>query len=330
MTFLATANAARYVGADVIFADVDAATGLVDRATLEAAIERAAQNGVKAIFPVHLNGQCVDMEMVAALAAEHGLAVVEDACHALGATYGGAENVRVGSCRHSDMAVFSLHPVKVMTMGEGGVVTTNDEGLYDRLRRLRNHGMSRNPTRFESADLAFDPQGAPNPWYYEMDEPGFNYRASDIHCALGLSQLKRLDQFVSKRDQLVAQYDRRIAPLAPLVRPLKRVDGCTPGWHLYVVLIDFDKAGVDRATVMNRMREAGIGTQVHYLPLHHQPYYRRRYGAMSLPGADSYYAHCLSLPLFFDMAEADVRRVVEALSMSIGATHASQRKQSND
>ena len=314
LTFLATANAARYVGAEVVFADVEAETGLLSDDGIASALDRATDGRVKAVFPVHMNGQCADMARIAAQARADGLAIVEDACHAIGSSYVvEGERVPIGACRHSDLAVFSLHPVKTITMGEGGVVTTNDESLYDRLCRLRSHGIIRDPEQYENTDLAFDARGEPNPWYYEMDQPGFNYRASDIHCALGSSQLGRLDRFVSRRAELVAQYDRRIATLAPLVRPIARVGGCTPAWHLYVVLIDFERAGVDRAAVMNRLREDGIGTQVHYLPLHHQPYYRRRYGALKFPGADSYYARCLSLPLFVDMDEADVTRVVEAL-----------------
>ncbi len=329
LTFLATANAARYVGAEVAFADVDPETGLLTEATLEAALDAVSGDAVpgdavsgrtaKAVFPVHLNGQCVDMGSIARVAKERGLAVVEDACHAVGAhDMADGAVVPVGACRHSDMAVFSLHPVKTIAMGEGGVVTTNDEALCEGLQRLRNHGMTWDLDRFENSDLAYDAQGNPNPWYYEMASPGLNYRASDIHCALGSNQLGRLEGFVSKRAELVALYDRRIASLAPLVRPIARAGDCAPAWHLYVVLIDFDQAGVDRAAVMNRLRDHGIGTQVHYLPLHHQPYYRRRYGVLNLPGADSYYARCLSLPLFPAMSKADVERVIEALSMALG------------
>jgi UDP-4-amino-4,6-dideoxy-N-acetyl-beta-L-altrosamine transaminase len=325
MTFLATANAARYVGADVIFADVDAKTGMADKAALETAIKRAASGGAKAIFPVHLNGQCVDMEMVATLAAEHGLAVVEDACHALGTTYregnGRGEDISVGSCRHSDMAVFSLHPVKAMTMGEGGVVTTNDAGLHQRLLRLRNHGMTRNPADFMYPDQAFDDGGAANPWYYEMSEPGFNYRVSDINCALGLSQLGKLDGYIASRRHLAARYDTALQRLTPHVRPVARVEHCNPAWHIYVVHIDFAAAGVSRATVMRRLREVGIGSQVHYLPVHRQPYYRQLYGEFTLPGADAYYQSCLSLPLFAAMTDADVNRVVEALGTTLKVPH---------
>lgn len=318
ITFIATANAGRYVGAEVAFVDVDPETGLVGEMELRAALDRAGDR-VKAVFPVHLNGQCVDMEMVAGVAAERGLKVIEDASHAVGTTFrtNRGQTVTVGSCHHSDVSVFSFHPVKTIAMGEGGAVTTNDETLYQRLLRLRNHGIVRDSRAFENAKQAVDAGGGPNPWYYEMQELGFNYRASDIHCALGLSQLGKLDRFVAKRAALVHAYDERLKRLAQVVRPVGRVKGCAPAWHLYVTLIDFEAAGVDRATVMKRLRAAGIGTQVHYMPVHHQPYYRRRYGDLHLLGAEAYYARCLSLPLFPDMNAAEVGRVTDALHQAI-------------
>jgi len=318
MTFLATANAACYVGAEVAFADVDADTGLLDEPGLAAALTRAGGKA-KAVAPVHMNGQSVDMTMVAEVVRDHGLAVIEDACHAIGAVarFGDDRDVPVGACRHSDMAVFSLHPVKLVAMGEGGVVTTNHQDLYERLKRFRNHGMERDPARLENKALGFNDRGTVNPWYYEMAEPGFNYRASDINCALGLSQLGKLDRFLARRRELAALYDKALAPLAPVVRPVPRMVDSESGWHLYVVLIDFEAAGMDRAALMGDLRERGIGTQVHYIPVHHQPYYKRRYGEILLPGADKYYARCLSLPLFPAMADDDIDRVVGSLGRAI-------------
>jgi dTDP-4-amino-4,6-dideoxygalactose transaminase len=238
-------------------------------------------------------------------------AMVEDACHVLGAT--DAQGRPAGACRKSSMACFSLHPVKVIASGEGGVVTTNDDELARRLRLARNHGMERDAARFVSEEEAFASDGEANPWYYEMEEPGFNYRLSDIHAALAASQLRKLDRFVQRRAALVARYDELLAPLSNMVRPIGRVPG-TPAWHLYVVLIDFEALGLERSTVMRRLRDAGIGTQVHYLPLNRQPYYRERYGEIDLPGADAWYARALSLPLFPAMADSDVDRVVGALA----------------
>ena len=316
LTFLATANAARYVGAEVVFSDVAADSGLAAAEHLEAALEDAPANSVKALFPVHLNGQCADSEAIADVAGRHGLMVVEDACHALGTTF---RSAAVGACRHAHMAVFSLHPVKAVTMGEGGVVTTNDPALDARLRRFRNHGMVHEASAFENADRAFDGDGEANPWYYEMPEVGFNYRASDIHCALGLGQLDKLDRFAAARRDLARHYDRALERLAPLVLPIERTPDCDPVWHLYVALIDFAAAGVSRSALMRRLRSLGIGTQVHYLPVHLQPYYLRRYGERHLPGAEAYYRHCLSLPFFPAMQAADVERVVDALARELAA-----------
>jgi dTDP-4-amino-4,6-dideoxygalactose transaminase len=216
------------------------------------------------------------------------------------------------------METFSFHPVKTIAAGEGGAVTTNDGVLAARLRRLRNHGMNRDADFFVRGDLSRDGGGAPNPWYYEMTELGLNYRLSDIHCALGLSQMAKLDAFCAARRALAARYNEKLVPLAPLVQPLGREEGCDPAWHLYVTRIDFAALGMERATVMARLKEAGIGSQVHYLPLHMQPYYRDRYGEMSLPGAEAFYEQALSLPLFPDMTEEDVDYVAETLGEIIG------------
>ena len=318
VTFPATANAARFVGADVVFADVDPDSGLMGARHLRAAL--AAAGGAKAVFPVHLNGQCADIEALAVVAAEHGLAVVEDACHALGGRYraGDGEWIAIGACVHARMAMFSFHPVKTIAMGEGGALTTNDETLARMLREMRSHSMVRDASRFRAPDQAFGGDGEANPWYYEMQGLGFNYRASDIHCALGSSQLAKLGRFVERRRLLAAAYGRLLAPLAPAVRPIARTQSCDAAWHLYVVLVDFPALGSDRGAVMRRLSDAGIGTQVHYLPVHRQPYYRDLYGAQTLPGADAYYTRALTLPLFPAMQEADVARVVAALGKALG------------
>lgn len=319
ITFLATANAARYVGAEVVFADVDPSTGLMTEETLEDALAQAGSKA-RVAYPVHMNGQTTDMPAISRRARASDLAVVEDACHALGGTYRDKDGTaaHVGACRHSDMAIFSFHPVKIIACGEGGMVTTNDDTLAAALRRHRNHGMVREPNRFEDKDQGFGPDGSANPWYYEMPEPGFNYRLSDIHAALGLSQLKKLDRFAARRRELVAAYDRALAPYAPVLRPLDRTGHDVSGWHLYVALINFERAGMDRAACMRALSAAGIGTQVHYLPLYRQPYYRRRYGAISLSGAERYYAQALSLPLSAQMTEDDVERVTIALTAALG------------
>ncbi len=316
LTFLATANALRYVGADVVFADVDAETGLLTPATLEDALQRGAGGKkLKAVFPVHLAGQCADMAAIAMTARRAGLKIVEDACHAVGATGGGQP---VGACAWSDMAAFSFHPVKTIAMGEGGAITARDLRLAQRLSDLRSHGMVRDPARLEIRSQGFDADGQPNPWYYEMPEPGFNYRASDIHCALGLSQIKKLGRFVAERRRIIGWYAQALAPLAPIVRPQALAPGCEPAWHLCAVRIDFKAAGVARGAVMRALAAQGIGSQVHYLPVHRQPYYRRLYGDLHLSGADAYYERTLSLPLFVGLTQADVARVVAALAKALG------------
>ncbi|MBT3911041.1 MAG: UDP-4-amino-4,6-dideoxy-N-acetyl-beta-L-altrosamine transaminase [Rhodospirillaceae bacterium] len=317
MTFLATANAARYVGADVIFADVDAETGLMTSETFEAA-RATAMGSVKAVYPVHINGQTANMAAIRQVAGD--MPIVEDACHALGGVHKAAngEWVPVGSCAYSEMSIFSFHPVKTVAMGEGGAVTTNDDHLAERLRRHRNIGMNRNPETIENAGQAFDTSGEINPWYYEMPELGLNYRASAVHCALGLNQLGKLERFVGIRNRLVERYAEALAPLAAVVRMLPKSADCEAAWHLCVVLIDFDAAGTDRAQVMKALAARNIGTQVHYLPVNRQPYYQRLYGETTLPGADAYYEKILSLPLQVSMTDEDVEYVAAMLGEVLG------------
>jgi dTDP-4-amino-4,6-dideoxygalactose transaminase len=260
---------------------------------------------VKVALPVHVNGQVCDMAGLAAIADREGIALVEDACHALG-------TADIGATRHSRIACFSTHPVKAIATGEGGVVTTEDDKLAHRMKILRSHGMIRAASSFAHRDMAFD-GATPNPWYYEMQELGWNYRLPDVLCALGISQLKKLDQFHRRRVEIAARYDALLAPLSPAIRPVPH--GNWPhGWHLYAVLIDFAKLGLTRAQVMKRLRDESIGTQVHYIPVHRQPYYRKLDGALTLPGADAYYSRCLSLPLYPALTEADLMRVSDALA----------------
>ena len=321
MTFMGAANVVRLTGAEVVFADVDADTGLMRPDDLEQALKRARPRRVRAAYPVHLNGQTADVPALAKIAAKHGLAIVEDAAHAIGTvTEDNGQPVPVGSGRHSAMTIFSFHPVKTITAGEGGAVTTNDAVLAEKLSRLRNHGITRQADDFIDRGAAFDSKGQPNPWYHEMHQPGLNYRASDIQCALVLNQLKKIDRFIARRRALARRYDAGLARLAPFVRPVARVPGCDPSLHLYAVLIDFKALGIERAEVMRRLKSAGIGTQVHYIPVHRQPYYRSRYPDVSLPGADAYYARVLSLPLYVGMQDSDVDRVVEALTNLVGAS----------
>jgi UDP-4-amino-4,6-dideoxy-N-acetyl-beta-L-altrosamine transaminase len=303
MTFLATANAVRMTGAEVVFADVDPETGLLTPQTLDAALRRAHASGlsVTAGFPVHLNGQFCDMASIAAVADQYRIGLVEDACHALG-------EINAGGARLSRAACFSTHPVKAITTGEGGVVVTTDAGLAARMRRLRSHGMVHEAALFEDRSL---PDQAETPWSYQMLEIGWNYRIPDILCALGLSQLRKLSQFMARRRAIAALYDCLLAPLAPVIKPVPH-GTALHGWHLYVLLIDFRTLGLARAKVMKLLYDQGVGTQIHYIPVHRQPYYRRRYGSIVLPGAEAYYSRCLSIPFFPAMTDDDVHRVAEA------------------
>ena len=314
-TFAATGNCARFVGAEVVLTDVDPDNGLMRPQDLEAAIAAHPGRRFKSVHPVHLNGQSADMPALAAIAARHGLLIIEDCCHALGSV--AADGAVIGDCRHGDLSVFSFHPAKTIAMGEGGAITTNDSGLAERLRLFRSHGITRDSSLFVDAALAFDDQGAPNPWYYEMQELGFNYRACDIQCALGHSQLNKLPRFAEARRRLVRAYREALAPLAPKVVPIT-LSGGDAVWHLSVALIDYQACGTSRAKVMNALRARGIGTQVNYIPMHWLPYYREHVGAVSLPGAEEYYRRCLSLPLSAAMTEADVERVVAALAEVLG------------
>jgi UDP-4-amino-4,6-dideoxy-N-acetyl-beta-L-altrosamine transaminase len=307
ITFLSTANVVRMTGADVVFADVDAQTGLMTPDTFDAALyrSRANKSKIRAAIPVHLNGRLCNMETLAGIASPAGISICEDACHALGVEL-------IGAARHSQAACFSTHAVKAITTGEGGMVTTNDPELAHKIRQLRTHGITREVAEFTDLDLAFD-EGNANLWYYEMSRIGWNYRLPDILCALGTSQLRKLQRFHSRRRELAALYDRLLAPLAPTIHPVSPAD-TIHGWHLYAVLIDFAQLGTTRRAVMERLRGKGIGTQVHYIPVHLQPYYRQLYGRIKLSGAESYYSRCLTIPMFPNMTDDDVHRVAESLA----------------
>lgn len=322
VTFVATANAARFCGGGVYLADIHEGAANIDARAVEKALrEQSGTRGkIKALFPVHMTGESAEMESISRIAREHGLKVVEDASHALGATYRlkNGEEIPVGSCRFSDMTVFSFHPVKPVTTGEGGAITTNDQALYERLLRLRAHGIERNPDRWVDHAAGFDSNNERNPWYYEMQELGWNFRIPDFACALGTSQMDKLSWMVERRNRIADFYDKKLttSPVRDLVRPLKRGNAGRSAFHIYVALIDFGKAGVSRAQVMRELHAQGIGTQVNYIPVHHQPYYREYFGkeAQKFPLADSYYEQTLSLPISPSMEEADVDFVLAALA----------------
>lgn len=321
ITFLATANCARYVGADVRFADVDPRTGLMAVEKAAEALESDREKRIKAILPVHFSGQPVDLQAFHQLAKTHGVALVDDACHALGAAYcDRGETVPVGSGRHSDMTVFSFHPVKHVTTGEGGAVMTARSDLAERLQVLRTHGVQR--CDFQIQEMATDSQGKVNPWYYEQQCLGFNYRLTDFQAALGSSQLKRLGASVQRRNELANRYHERLAAAFPLggVRPLAQRGGILNAYHLFVVHIDFQRFGIERSRVMDFLKARQIGTQVHYIPVHLQPYYRQHAGTKpgDFPGAEAFYRQALSLPMYPELSDSDLERVVTALAEVLG------------
>lgn len=299
ITFVATANAARACGADIDFVDVEAGTWNMSPRALAQKLERAAAEGrlPKIVAPVHLAGQSCDMRAIAELSWRYGFRVVEDAAHAIGGTY---QNEPVGSCRYSDAAVFSFHPVKVITTAEGGMVLTRSPDLQRRMQLLRTHGITRDP-----AAMRHKPDG---PWYYEQLELGFNYRMTDMQAALGLSQLKRLETFITRRHQLADRYDAALHGL-PLSLP-RRPTESRSALHLYIVHVR-PESPFSRQDLFARLRTAGIGVNVHYIPVYRQPYYEALgFRRDDFPEAERYYAGALSLPLFPALEEAQQDKVV--------------------
>lgn len=300
VTFVASANCALYCGATVDFVDVDPATGNMCVEHLAAKLVQAERDGTvpKVVIPVHLCGRSCDMKAIRTLSRRYGFAVIEDASHAIGARYDGAP---VGDCRYSDIAVFSFHPVKIITTAEGGMAVTQDAALARRMERLRSHGITRDP-----ADMTHAPDG---PWYYQQIDLGFNYRMTDMQAALGLSQMSRLDAFVDQRHRVAARYADALAGL-PLALPPAEPDGRS-ALHLYVVRVGL---GHDRRSVFESLRARDIGVNVHYIPVHLQPYYAGLgFLPGHCPGAERYYAQAISLPMHPGLSEADQDRVVGAL-----------------
>lgn len=308
ITFVASANCARYCGADVDFVDIDAATGLISIAALSAKLEQAERIGTlpKVVVPVHLCGTSCDMASIAALADRYGFSVLEDASHAIGGRY---QHEPVGNCRHSDICVFSFHPVKIITTGEGGLATTNDAQLAQCIADLRSHGITKDEARFE--------RPAPGPWSYEQQDLGFNYRMTDLQAALGLSQLQRLDKIVAKRQRLLAQYRQLLAgfPLQLLEIP----QDVSSSLHLAVIRLA-DPSPEHHRRVFEGLRASGIGVQLHYTPVHLQPYYRRLgFREGDFPEAEAYAYNAISLPLFPDLQEGEQQRVVSTLASLLTA-----------
>lgn len=305
ITFVASANCARYCGASVDFVDIDAQTYNMSPECLAAKLGQAERTGKlpKIVVPVHLAGQPCDLRAIRELSERYGFRIIEDASHAIGSEYRGS---RVGNCEYSDIAIFSFHPVKIITTGEGGMALTNDAALASRIRLLQSHGITRDPARMSMS-------GTVGPWYYEQIALGYNYRLTDIQAALGLSQLRRLSQFISDRQVIADRYSELLADL-PVTTPWQHPDGRS-ALHLYIVRLDLDRIAKSQVEVFNAMRAAGIGVNLHYIPVYRQPYYQQLgFRSGYCPQAERYYAEAMTLPLFPAMTVGQQQSVVGALA----------------
>ncbi|HEY8464898.1 MAG TPA: UDP-4-amino-4,6-dideoxy-N-acetyl-beta-L-altrosamine transaminase [Bacillota bacterium] len=303
-TFVASANCGLYCGSEVDFVDIDPRTYNMAVTKLEAKLEAGKHTGKlpKVVIPVHFAGQSCAMEPIARLASEYGFTVIEDASHAIGGLY---QNKPVGSCAYSSMTVFSFHPVKIITSGEGGMILTNREDLYEKLIRLRSHGITRNPQLMEG-----EPDG---PWYYQQLELGYNYRITDIQAALGYSQLQRITEFIKRRRYLAERYNRLLAEL-PVITPWENPD-CKSAFHLYVIRLQLDRINKSHRQVFEELRQAGIMVNLHYIPVHTQPYYKKMgFKRGDFPEAERYYSEAISLPLYYGLSDEEQDYVVEKIT----------------
>ena len=303
-TFVASANCGRYCGAEIDFVDIEPGTGNMSPAALETKLESARARGKlpSIVVPVHFAGRPCDMAAIAALSRKFGFRIIEDASHAIGAELG---NGKVGNCAFSDITVFSFHPVKIITTGEGGAAVTASAAIAERLRRLRTHGITRDPAQMQGP--------AEGPWYYEQLELGFNYRMTDIQAALGASQLLRIDAFIARRRTLAQRYDQMLHGL-PLERPMAE-SGVRSAWHLYVVQVEANA----RRRIVEALALDSIRVNVHYIPPHLQPYYRALgFSRGDFPAAEAYYARAVTLPLYAGLTDADQDRVCDAVRRRLG------------
>jgi len=329
-SFLATSNSILYAGAKPLFVDIKE-DGNIDLDKCIEIIEKLGSQ-IKAIYTVHFSGNPVDMEKLKYIRKNFPfIKILEDASHAIGAKYklkmengvpkksnnflgykGEWRIGKVGDCKISDITTFSFHPVKNITTAEGGAILTNNEEIYKKAIMLRNHGIIRNgELRIENEELAFDEKGNINPWYYEMKTLGFNYRITDIQCALGLSQLKKLDKFIQKRQYLAKRYDKAFEDL--IIKPLYKFNK-NSAYHLYVVRVDFSKLDITKAELFYKMRESGINLQLHYIPINKQPFYKKLgYGNENLPKMYKYYEEAFSIPLYYSLSEKEQDYIIEKL-----------------
>jgi len=307
ITFVASANCALYCGAQVDFVDIDPRTYNLSPRALEEKLIAAEKTGKlpKVLVAVHLCGQPCDMAAIHSLGERYGFKIIEDASHAIGGKYKGEF---IGNCRYSDITVFSFHPVKIITTAEGGMALTNSPELANKMALLRSHGITRDP-----AQMTHEPDG---PWYYQQVDLGFNYRMTELQAALGVIQMARLNQYVARRHELAIRYNQLLADL-PITCPWQHSDSYS-GLHLYVIRLQFDKINKTHRQVFESLREQGIGVNLHYIPVHMQPYYQRMgFKAGDFPQAERYYGEAISLPMFQTMSEAQQDEVITALGESL-------------
>ena len=307
VTFVASANCGLYCGAKVDFVDIDPRTYNLCPEALEAKLEQAKREGrlPKVVVAVHLCGQPCDMQAIHALAQRYGFRIIEDASHAIGGKY---QDEYIGNCRYSDITIFSFHPVKIITTAEGGMALTNDDQLAQQMNLLRSHGVTRDPGLMTHE--------ADGPWYYQQVDLGFNYRMTELQAALGVSQLERLDDYVAQRNALAERYDSLLAEL-PVTTPWQHPDSYS-GRHLYVIRLKLDMVGVSHRQAFESLREQGIGVNLHYIPVHTQPYYQAMgFQPDDFPESQRYYAEAISLPLYPTMTTVQQDEVVSALQQAL-------------
>ena len=307
ITFVASANCALYCGATVDFVDIDPRTSNMSVEALRDKLLAAERAGTlpKIVIPVHFGGQPCDLEPIWQLSKKYGFSVVEDASHAIGATY---RDDAIGNCRYSRITVFSFHPVKIITTGEGGMALTNDPDLARRMALLRSHGVTR-----ETGEMVGANEG---PWYYEQIDLGYNYRMTDLHAALGMSQLGRLDDYLGRRRRLADRYDEAFRRLP--IRMLERDPQCASAWHLYVIRVSAQDQR--RRKIFERLRSAGRGVNVHYIPVHLQPYYRKQgFRRGNFPAAEQYYSEAITLPLHARLTDRDQDKVIAEVRAAVDA-----------
>jgi UDP-4-amino-4,6-dideoxy-N-acetyl-beta-L-altrosamine transaminase len=307
-TFVASANCGLYCGATVDFVDIDPSTGnmSVEHLAQKLAASERAGTLPKIVIPVHFGGQSCPMEEIAALARRYGFHLIEDASHAIGGRY---KETRVGSCAYCDLAVFSFHPVKIITTGEGGMVLANRDDLQRKLMRLRSHGTTRDPAQMEGESHG--------PWYYQQLDLGYNYRMTDIQAALGLSQMGRIDEFVTRRHQLAGRYNQAFRGMA--VETMQQRADAWSAYHLYVIRLQLEKIGRSHRRVFEDLRERGVQVNLHYIPVHLQPYFRKMgFKAGDFPNAEAHYSRAITIPLYHGLSEDDQDRVIRYVRDALG------------